>query len=44
MLFPTLLKTLRDLNLAQYYSISAYIASLDATTLAVESFIRKKVV
>jgi hypothetical protein len=43
-LFPTLLKTLKNLNLAQHYSVSAYITSLDATTLAAESFARKKVV
>jgi hypothetical protein len=43
MLFPTLLKTLRDSNLVQYYPISTYVASLDATALAVESFARKEV-
>jgi hypothetical protein len=43
MLFPALLKTLRDSNLAQHYPISTYITSLDATTLAAESFARKEV-
>jgi hypothetical protein len=42
-LFSALLKTLRDSNLAQHYSVSAYIASLDATALAAESFARKEV-
>jgi hypothetical protein len=42
-LFSALLKTLRDSNLVQHYSISAYVASLDATALAAESFARKEV-
>jgi hypothetical protein len=42
-LFSALLKTLRDLNLAQHYSVSAYVASLDATALAAESFARREV-
>jgi hypothetical protein len=42
-LFPALLKTLGDSNLAQHYPVSAYIASLDATALAAESFARKEV-
>jgi hypothetical protein len=42
-LFPALLKTLRNSNLAQHYPVSAHITSLDTTALAAESFARKKV-
>jgi hypothetical protein len=42
-LFPALIKTLGDSNLAQHYPVSAHVASLDATALAAESFARKEV-